>query len=373
MKALIVFGTRPEAIKLAPVVAAMRNHAHFSPEVCVTAQHREMLDQVLDIFSIEPDVDLDLMQPDQSLAGLTAAVVTRVSEVITDRRPDVVIVQGDTTTAFVAGLAAFYQQVPVAHVEAGLRTGHRYAPFPEEMNRKFISCFAQWHLVPTERARQALLAENYPDGDIHVVGNTVIDALLSVRGRVQDRGLVSEPALAEVLREEPFVLITGHRRENFGEGFRNICEAIAELAAAHPHTRWVYPVHLNPNVRDVVHGMLGQLPNVHLIAPKDYLDFVWLMDASTLILTDSGGVQEEGPSLGKPILVMRETTERPEAVDAGVAVLVGTNRRLIVERANELLTDAAAYRAMTTPQNPYGDGTSAARIVEILQRDSTGA
>lgn len=366
MKALVVFGTRPEAIKLAPVIKAMQECPDITPVICVTGQHREMLDQVLEIFDIQPDVDLDLMTPGQSLAGLAAGLITRVTEVLVEIKPDVAVVQGDTSTAFLAGLAAFYQQIPVAHVEAGLRTNRRYSPFPEEMNRRFISCFAEWHFVPTERARLALLAENHADSNIHVVGNTVIDALLSVRGLVRSRGLVGNPDLAELLDMKRFVLITGHRRENFGKGFESICRAIAELAAAHPDVQWVYPVHLNPNVRGVVHEMLGGFDNIHLIAPLDYLDFVWLMDASTLILTDSGGVQEEGPSLGKPILVMRETTERPEAVEAGVALLVGTDRRLIVEHATRLLGDQAVYRSMTTRQNPYGDGTSARQIVEIL-------
>ncbi|MFO7654516.1 MAG: UDP-N-acetylglucosamine 2-epimerase (non-hydrolyzing) [Candidatus Krumholzibacteriia bacterium] len=368
MKALTVFGTRPEAIKLAPVVHALRERSGVEVEVCVTAQHREMLDQVLSIFDIRPDVDLDLMRHDQSLASLTAAVVERVSGVLQERRPDLVIVQGDTTTAFAAGLAAFYHRIPVAHVEAGLRTNQRYAPFPEEVNRRFISCFAEWHFVPTERAREALLAENCPDDRIHVVGNTVIDALLSVLAWARTRGFGADPALSAVLATHPFVLITGHRRENFGDGFRNVCLAISDLARAHPEVRWVYPVHLNPNVSSVVHGMLGGRDNIHLVPPVDYLDFVWLMDAARLILTDSGGVQEEGPSLGKPVLVMRETTERPEAVTAGVAALVGTRRHAIVERTHELLTDPAVYASMTAPQNPYGDGTSARQIVEVLLR-----
>jgi UDP-N-acetylglucosamine 2-epimerase (non-hydrolysing) len=373
VKALLVFGTRPEAIKLAPVVQAMRARPDVAVEVCVTGQHRQMLDQVLEIFGIVPDDDLALMAPDQDLARLTAAVVVGVGEVLARRRPDLVVVQGDTTTAFAAGLAAFYRRLPVAHVEAGLRTGRRYAPFPEEMNRRFVSCFARWHFAPTERARRALLAEQVPDREIHVVGNTVIDALLSIRDRVRARGLVSEPALGAALAERPFVLITGHRRENFGEGFRSICQAIGELADRHRDVHWVYPVHLNPNVRDVVHAMLGGRANVHLIPPQDYLDFVWLMDAARFILTDSGGVQEEAPSLGKPILVMRETTERPEAVEAGVAELVGTDRELIVRRAGALLADPAARAAMTAARNPYGDGASAPRIVEVLAREADQA
>ena len=368
MKALVVFGTRPEAIKLAPVVRALQADPRCEPVVCVTGQHRQMLDQVLEIFGIEPDFDLDLMKPDQTLPGLTAALITGVTDVIAQSEPDVVIVQGDTSTAFVGGLAAFYRQIPVAHVEAGLRTGHRYSPFPEEINRRCLGCFAEWSFAPTERARQALLAERYPDERIHVVGNTVIDALLSVRGRVQERGLAGDPELAARLAGRRFALITGHRRENFGPGFRNICTALAELAGAHPDIDWVYPVHLNPNVKDVVHDMLGGLPNIVLTEPKDYLDFVWLMDAATLILTDSGGVQEEAPSLGKPVLVLRENTERPEAVDAGVAELVGTDVETIVGRATALLTDEREYRRMSEPQNPYGDGNSAGRIVEALAR-----
>lgn len=368
MKVLIVFGTRPEAIKLAPVIKAMNADHDMEPIVCVTGQHREMLDQVLDIFQIAPDVDLKLMKPDQSLAGLTAAISTSIDGVFSRYTPDAVIVQGDTTTAFVAGLVSFYHRIPVAHVEAGLRTFNRYAPFPEELNRKFISCFAEWHFVPTERARRSLIGEGYVDDTIHVVGNTVIDALLSVRKLARDRPLSQYPEIAAQLAGRRFVLITGHRRENFGEGFRNICEAIRELACTFEDVHWVYPVHLNPHVHNVVFKMLGNLGNVHLIEPLTYLDFVWMMDAATLILTDSGGVQEEAPSLGKPVLVMRDATERPEAVDAGVAELVGTDRELIVARSSALLEDPNEYRKMTRAQNPYGDGTSASKILEILKR-----
>ncbi len=372
MRPLIVFGTRPEAIKLAPVVLELRKRAGLQPVVCATAQHRQMLDQVLDVFAVRPDIDLDLMRPDQDLAALTAAVATGIDGVIREVQPDVTIVQGDTTTAFAAGLASFYRRVPVAHVEAGLRTYRRYAPFPEEINRRCLACFAQWHLAPTVRARQALLAENIPDRDIHVVGNTVIDALLWALGPARDRGFASAPELAGRLRERPFVLITGHRRENLGGGLRGICQAIAELAAAFPDWDWVYPVHLNPRVRQAVQKALGERPSIHLLAPQGYLDFVWLMDASRLILTDSGGVQEEAPTLGKPVLVLREATERPEAVAAGVAALVGTDRAAIVAKTTELLADPAARQAMTRPQNPYGDGTSARRIVNILTRDLVG-
>lgn len=372
MKALVVFGTRPEAIKLAPLIAAMREDAGITPTVCVTAQHRQLLDQVLGVFGINPDIDLDLMRPGQALTELTAAALAGMRDVLESVRPDLVVVQGDTTTAFAAGLAAFYQQVAVAHVEAGLRTGLRYTPFPEELNRKLLSCLSQWHFVPTTRAREALLREGYPAADIHVVGNTVIDALMSVREAASRRGLGSDPELGRKLAGQRFVLVTGHRRESFGAGFLGICQALGDLAALHPDVHWVYPVHLNPQVSGVVHGMLGNITNIHLIPPVDYLDFVWLMNNTCLIITDSGGVQEEAPALGKPVLIMRDTTERPEVLEAGAARLVGTDRDTIRENANRLLTDTVAYDAMAVPRHLFGDGSSSRRIVEILRASTAG-
>ncbi|MHC4993439.1 MAG: non-hydrolyzing UDP-N-acetylglucosamine 2-epimerase [Planctomycetota bacterium] len=368
-KTSVIFGTRPEAIKLCPLVLAMRRRADLGVEVCVTGQHRQMLDQVLDVFGVTPDADLDLMRPDQSLAGLTARAVEAVDRYLADSRPDAVIVQGDTTTVFSAALAAFYRDIPVGHVEAGLRTGDPRRPFPEEMNRVMTGRLARWHFAPTVSAGQNLLSEGVDPDSVFITGNTVIDALEQVLPRVRQNppaiaGL--DPALVTEDRDRPLVLITGHRRENHGAGVDAICDAIAQLAARFTETAFVYPVHLNPKVCGPVRERLGDLPNVQLIEPLGYEAFVALMDRSTLVLTDSGGVQEEAPSLGKPVLVMRQTTERPEAVRAGAVRLVGADTERIVGGVTELLTDTAAYRRMARAVNPYGDGRACRRIIAAL-------
>lgn len=373
LRILVVFGTRPEAIKMAPVVAALRARTgKFSCVVCVTAQHREMLDPVLGLFSIAPDHDLNLMRPGQGLDDLTAAVLREVSTVLEMERPDLVLVHGDTTTTMAATLAAYYARIPVGHVEAGLRTGNKYAPFPEEINRRVTTAIADLHFAPTATSRENLLAEGVAPEAIVVTGNTVIDALLSVADRLR-----CDPALAKRMEAEfPFldpsrklVLVTGHRRENFGEGFENICRALAEIASLRPGAEILYPVHLNPNVQEPVRRILGEgrLGNVHLIRPVNYLPFVYLMSRCHFIITDSGGIQEEAPSLGKPVLVMREVTERPEAVAAGTVRLVGTDREKIVAETLRLLDDPGAYRSMSTANNPYGDGMAAGRIADFLE------
>lgn len=366
MKILVAIGTRPEAIKLAPLVQELAGRSGVDVEVCATAQHREMLDQVLELFEIKPDYDLDLMGRDQTLNGIAARILSSFDEVLVRSQPDVVIVQGDTTTTLACALAAFYRRVRVAHVEAGLRTGDRFSPFPEEINRRLTTGLTDWHFAPTERGRTALLAENISDDAIYVVGNTVLDALR----------MKAEQARAESKRfarqfdflppEARTVLITCHRRENFGSGIANICQAIAELAGAYPETHFVYPVHLNPNVQGPVNELLGAFANVHLIPPQDYLSFIWLIDRASLALTDSGGVQEEAPSLGTPVIVMRDHTERVEAVDAGTALLVGSDSARIVEATRRLLDDADAWQAMAVKANPFGDGHSCARIADIL-------
>ena len=366
---LTVIGTRPEAIKLAPVVLELKNRgSHFQSLVCATAQHREMLDQALAIFSIAPDFDLDIMAPGQSLAQVTARATSGLDDVIAQSKPDVVLVQGDTTTAFCGALAAHYHHTVVGHVEAGLRTGNKFAPFPEEMNRRLIGRLADWHFAPTEHARQTLLGEGADPRSVHLTGNTVIDALLWVRRRVAVSPPPQAMELREMLNGSPMVLITGHRRESFGEGFENICRAIDCVSKELPDVEFVYPVHLNPNVREPVNRILKGNPNVHLIEPLGYEPFVWLMDQATVVLTDSGGVQEEAPSLGKPVLVMRETTERPEGVEAGNARLVGTDRQLIQNELINLLTDPEARAGMANIQNPYGDGTAAQKIVDLLEK-----
>jgi len=366
-KVTIIFGTRPEAIKLAPVVRIFRGSPDFSCEVCVTAQHREMLDQVLEVFDIRPDIDLDLMNANQSLAGLTARAVSALDDFLSRSKPDLVLVQGDTTTSFCAALSAFYRRIPVGHVEAGLRTGNLEAPWPEEANRQLTARLAVLHFTPTETGRRNLLREGVPPGRIFITGNTVVDALLLALNQIRSRTspLPELSALNAKLGDSPMVLITGHRRESFGGGFRSICSAVAELACRFPGTHFVYPVHLNPNVREPVHRILGSLEqrNVHLMEPLPYLAFVALMDRSALILTDSGGIQEEAPTLGKPVLVMRDTTERPEAIEAGTARLVGTRVNEIVSAASALITDAEAYAIMACSHNPYGDGRAAERIL----------
>jgi UDP-N-acetylglucosamine 2-epimerase (non-hydrolysing) len=367
---LSVFGTRPEAIKMAPVVGELaRFPADFDTRVCVTGQHRDMLDQVLALFAIRPDFDLDIMRPGQSLTDTTCGVLRGLEAVFARFRPDLVLVHGDTTTTMAAGLAAFYHQIPLGHVEAGLRTGNLQAPFPEEMNRRLAGMLARHHFAPTERARDNLLAEGVPAERILVTGNTVIDALLAVVGRLRtDSGLQRQMAgrFAFLDAHKQLVLVTGHRRENFGEGFERVCRALRTLVETHPGVQLVYPVHLNPQVQEPVGRLLGGQERVHLLAPLDYLPFVALMDRASLIVTDSGGVQEEAPSLGKPVLVTRETTERPEAVAAGTVHLVGTDEAVLVRAAAELLAAPAGGRAMA-PANPYGDGHAAERIVRFLR------
>lgn len=379
MKVSVIFGTRPEAIKLAPVVLRLRREPGIDCKVCVTAQHREMLDQALTVFEIVPDEDLNLMRPDQRLAALTAQGIERVDAYLRVEKPDLVIVQGDTTTTFVAALAAFYNGVPIAHVEAGLRTRNLKAPWPEEANRALTSQLADLHFAPTENNRRNLLTDGVAPHQIHVTGNTVIDALFLAREKVRARWPHIPGLTLDLLSSERFVLITGHRRESFGEGFVSICRAIRELARTFPSVHFVYVVHRNPNVRAVVEKMLGdsvapasRLPNIQLIDPVGYLPFVALMDRAMVILTDSGGVQEEAPSLGKPVLVMRETTERPEAVDVGTVKLVGTNSDDIVRETSRLLTNDSFYRSMARAANPFGDGNASERIVQILLRWAAG-
>ncbi|MEI2267664.1 non-hydrolyzing UDP-N-acetylglucosamine 2-epimerase [Erwinia sp. CGal63] len=370
MKVLTVFGTRPEAIKMAPLVHALAQDGEIEARLCVTAQHREMLDQVLQLFAIVPDYDLNIMRPGQGLTEITSRILEGLKAVFAEFRPDVVLVHGDTTTTFAASLAAFYHQIPVGHVEAGLRTGDLYSPWPEEANRTLTGHLATWHFTPTETARQNLLRENLPASRMFVTGNTVIDALFWVRDRV----LSDEQLRTSLATRYPFlaadkklILVTGHRRESFGDGFERICSALADIARQHPEAQIVYPVHLNPNVSEPVNRILSDIDNVVLIEPQEYLPFVWLMDRAWLILTDSGGIQEEAPSLGKPVLVMRDTTERPEAVDAGTVRLVGTDTQKIVREVTRLLTDEEAYQSMSRAHNPYGDGLACKRIVQALK------
>ncbi|RDE22970.1 UDP-N-acetylglucosamine 2-epimerase (non-hydrolyzing) [Motiliproteus coralliicola] len=370
---LLVFGTRPEAIKMAPVVKALQRQKNFDARVCVTAQHRQMLDQVLSLFEIEPDYDLNLMRAGQTLTDITSAVIHKLEPILKDFKPELVLVHGDTTTTFAASLAAFYQQIEVAHVEAGLRTGNIYSPWPEEANRKLTGALTRYHFAPTEQARQNLLNEAVPQDHIHVTGNTVIDALLWVRDKIG-----TDPTLASRFAQQfdfldpqrRLLLVTGHRRESFGGGFEQICEALLELSRRND-LQIVYPVHLNPNVQEPVKRILTQADKVHLIEPQDYLPFVYLMQRADLLLTDSGGIQEEAPSLGKPVLVMRDTTERPEAVEAGTVRLVGADRERIVEGVSQLLDDVALYQAMSVAHNPYGDGQASERIRAVLAADWT--
>ena len=380
-KILLVFGTRPEAIKMAPLVKKLQAvPEEFQTIVCVTGQHREMLDQVLRLFDITPDYDLNIMKPNQDLYDITSRILLGMRDVLREVQPDIVLVHGDTTTSMAAALAAFYQQIPVGHVEAGLRTGNIYSPWPEEMNRLMTGCISTVHFSPTPLSKQNLLQEHVDEAKIMVTGNTVIDALQIVVERLKNdkqlAGEVNEKVLNmgydinRLSEERRLVLITGHRRENFGEGFLNICYAIKNLSAAYPNVDFIYPMHLNPNVRKPVLEILGEgAENVYLIEPLDYLPFIYMMQHSTLILTDSGGVQEEAPGLGKPVLVMRDTTERPEAVEAGTVLLVGTNREKIEQGVSMLLDDAECYRRMSEAVNPYGDGLACERIVEYLMNN----
>jgi UDP-N-acetylglucosamine 2-epimerase (non-hydrolysing) len=372
IKVLIVFGTRPEAIKMAPVVGALQKNNLFDARVCVTAQHREMLDQVLQLFNIRPEYDLNIMKSGQGLTHITSEVLFRLEPVLQDFKPDRILVHGDTTTTMAASLAAFYQQIPVGHVEAGLRTGNIYSPWPEEMNRKITSSIASLHFAPTDAARNNLLNEGVNTNRIVVTGNTVIDALLSVVEMFHaDESLKNKMSnhFSFLDRKKKLILVTGHRRENFGNRFEDICNALTLLAEKNS-IQIVYPVHLNPNVQEPVKRIMGGHDNIYLIEPQDYLPFVYLMERSYLIITDSGGVQEEAPSLGKPVLVMRDTTERPEAVDAGTVRLVGADTERIVVEAEKLLHDADEYEKMALIHNPYGDGYATGRIVEVLINES---
>ena len=372
VKVLVVFGTRPEAIKMAPVVRAL--NGKLEVKVCVTAQHREMLDQVLDLFEIVPDYDLDIMKPGQDLFDVTSNVLSGMKQVLFEEQPDVVLVHGDTTTTMATSMAAFYLNIPVGHVEAGLRTYNIHSPFPEEFNRQITTKITQFHFAPTENARQNLLNEQVMEQQIYVTGNTVIDALFSMveKARVAD---YSDDILEQIQflsREKDnlprIILVTGHRRENFGQGFEEVCRALRDIALENSDVQIIYPVHLNPNVREPVNRILSDINNIHLVEPMEYLSFIKLMDASYLILTDSGGIQEEAPSLGKPVLVMRDTTERPEAVEAGTVKLVGTDEKEIVRVVNQLLTNKKVYKNMSKAHNPYGDGHASQAICDVLEK-----
>lgn len=367
-KNLIIFGTRPEAIKMAPLVREFRKYNNrFDTRVCVTAQHREMLDQVLDFFDITPEYDLDLMKPNQNLYSLTSDILTGLKPVLEDFQPNYVYVHGDTTTTMAAGIAAFYSGAKVCHVEAGLRTYNKRSPFPEEANRQITGRIADYHFAPTQQSKINLLEERVHEADIIVTGNTVIDALLESSDRVKDIHNAEIESLQRII--DPVyktILVTGHRRENHGKRFIDICEALKEIALSHSEVQIIYPVHLNPNVKQPVYEILSEMRNVHLIDPLSYPAFVWLMNKSYMIITDSGGIQEEAPSLGKPVLVMRDTTERPEAVEAGTVILVGADKERIINETNKLLTDNLRYQEMIALNNPYGDGMACDRIVKFI-------
>jgi UDP-N-acetylglucosamine 2-epimerase (non-hydrolysing) len=370
MKILSVFGTRPEAIKMAPLVLQLAEDPRFNAKLCVTAQHREMLDQVLDLFELKADFDLDIMKPGQDLTEVTTRILQGMKHVLADVKPDMVMVHGDTATTFATTLAAYYQQIPVGHVEAGLRTGNLYSPWPEEANRKLTGAIAAMNFAPTPTAKRNLLNEGVDENRIVVTGNTVIDALFEVVKKLEsNRNLADELGrkFDFLDADKKLILVTGHRRESFGGGFERICRALVRTAEQHPNTQIIYPVHLNPNVQEPVNRLLGNNPNIYLIAPQDYLPFVYLMDRAYIILTDSGGIQEEAPSLGKPVLVMRDTTERPEAVEAGTVKLVGTNIDVITCELSALLSDKTAYTTMSRAHNPYGDGKASSRIIQMLR------
>ncbi|MGX1930506.1 non-hydrolyzing UDP-N-acetylglucosamine 2-epimerase [Flagellimonas sp. 2504JD4-2] len=368
-KNLIIFGTRPEAIKMAPLVKAFQKSKEFETKVCVTAQHREMLDQVLDFFEITPDYDLNLMKPGQNLYGLTAAIITNLQEVLESYKPDFVYVHGDTTTTMGSSIAGFYSGARVCHVEAGLRTFNKWAPFPEEINRRVTGHVADFHFAPTQTSFQNLRKEGVQENTITITGNTVIDALHESVNRVQSLDTPEIKDLKSILsKDKRLILVTGHRRENHGQGFINICQALKEIAEKFEDVEIVYPVHLNPKVQKPVYELLGDMDNIKLIDPLAYPEFVWLMDQSYLVITDSGGVQEEAPSLGKPVLVMRDTTERPEAVDAGTVILVGTDKTKIIDETTALLSDPEKYKNMSRLHNPYGDGKACERIVEFMKK-----
>ncbi|MFK0312796.1 non-hydrolyzing UDP-N-acetylglucosamine 2-epimerase [Pseudomonas sp. NPDC090233] len=368
LKTLTVFGTRPEAIKMAPLALNLALDDRFESRVCVTGQHRQMLDQVLELFEITPDYDLNIMKPGQDLTDVTTAILQSLKPVLAEFKPDVVLVHGDTATTLATSLAAYYQQIPIAHVEAGLRTNNLYSPWPEEGNRRLTGTLAALHFAPTSTSSDNLLKEGIDAAQIHITGNTVIDALLEVVRKLESPALKQtfEQQFDFLAAERRMVLVTGHRRENFGDGFERICQALAQTAREFPDVDIVYPVHLNPNVREPVNRLLAGVDNIHLIEPLDYLPFVYLMTRAYLILTDSGGIQEEAPALGKPVLVMRDTTERPEAVAAGTVKLVGTDVASITEHLSRLLSDEATYRDMSFAHNPYGDGKACARILDAL-------
>lgn len=368
-KILTVFGTRPEAIKMAPLVHALSADDRFEAKCCVTAQHREMLDQVLELFEITPDYDLNLMKAGQTLNEVTARILLELKPVLEEFKPDVVLVHGDTATTFAASLAAYYEQIAVGHVEAGLRTGNIYSPWPEEGNRRLTGALTKYHFAPTRTSKENLLKENFNPEDITVTGNTVIDALFMVKDKIdsdKDLNATLSAQFPFLDEDKKLILVTGHRRESFGGGFERICEALAMVAKEHPDTQILYPMHLNPNVREPVNRTLAGIDNIFLIEPQQYLQFIYLMNSAHIILTDSGGIQEEAPSLGKPVLVMRETTERPEAVDAGTVKLVGTNVDVIIQELSRLLSDKEAYDKMSIAHNPYGDGLSCQRILNTL-------
>lgn len=368
-KNLIIFGTRPEAIKMAPLVKEFVKNKNFETKVCVTAQHREMLDQVLSFFEIVPDFDLDLMKPNQNLYSLTGDIINGLKPILEEFQPDYVYVHGDTTTTMSASIAAFYSGAKVCHVEAGLRTFNKRAPFPEEINRSIAGRVSDYHFAPTSISKENLIRENIADKDVLITGNTVIDALQASVEKVELLNDSEINNLKETIDlSKKLILVTGHRRENHGQGFINICAALKQIATQNPDTEIIYPVHLNPNVQKPVYKLLADLTNVKLIDPLSYPAFVWLMNKSYLIITDSGGVQEEAPSLGKPVLVMRDTTERPEAVDAGTVILVGTNTEKIVSEATLLLNDKEKYNQMSALHNPYGDGLACERIVEFIEK-----
>lgn len=371
-KVLLVFGTRPEAIKMAPLAIKLKeDKSNFETKVCVTGQHRQMLDQVLTLFGLKPDFDLNLMKPRQSLSDITSGVLYGLGNLFSEWKPDIVLVHGDTATTFAAALAAYYHKIKVGHVEAGLRTGDLYSPWPEEANRKLTGVLTRYHFTPTKSSYLNLTRENVNPDHIFITGNTVIDALLSVKNKLENNlSMVSQfDKKFEFLDpEKKLILVTGHRRENFGKGFLNICTALANIAKNNPEVQIVYPVHLNPNVQEPVNHLLSDIPNIFLISPQDYLPFVYLMNRSYLILTDSGGIQEEAPSLGKPVLVMRDTTERPEALEAGTVKLVGTDIELIQQSVQELLENRKLYKSMSESHNPYGDGKACERIIDILKK-----
>lgn len=380
-KVMLVFGTRPEAIKMAPLVKEFQKNNNFETQICVTGQHRQMLDQVLELFKIKPNYDLNIMKAEQDLYDVTSQVIIGMREILKTAKPDIVLVHGDTTTSTATALAAFYQQIPVAHVEAGLRTHNIYSPWPEEMNRQITGRIATYHFSPTELSKSNLLKENINSKNIIITGNTVIDALFYVIEKIKTDNTLSEDLYRSLVQcgydtkrlndGRKLILITGHRRENFGDGFISMCKAIKSLAQKYPHVDFVYPMHLNPNVRKPIHEVFGKNPlelsNMFFIEPLEYFDFIYLMEKATIVLTDSGGIQEEAPSLGKPVLVMRDTTERPEAVEAGTVKLVGTNYDTIINNVSELLENEKSYLQMSQSTNPYGDGNACKRIVSFIQ------